>query len=294
MSLHNVPITPLDLSPHRNPTTLGGYLDIPVSQAELQAVRLVEQIRPPSLRQYDQIPMNPVDMVRQAKLMGGQLAGCSVAFVGDHDSTSLLIGLLANIGSIPMPERMHVFDFDERLLVAGERLARYGGFAHLFGTTLYNVFDPLPGELVGQFDWFYTNPPYGSRNSGHSARLFITRGMELMRRKGKARGCIILPDDDERRWAEKAMYVTQCFMTEHGWSVKEKVEGLHGYRLDDDKNLTSVLLIVKRVVENVSIGELPFAGRRVGFDEIPLFYGRSVEAPYPRYILHDGSTDSGW
>jgi predicted RNA methylase len=274
----------------RLPLRLQQRLQVNVSQFERAMALLVDRERPESLRQFDQIPMKPRDHVRQVKVMMPYLAGQSVAFMGDSDGTSMLLGLLTTHLRQP-PSRMLLLDFDERLLDVARRLAEEFGFDHMLETQLYNVFDRLPAHLVGQFDWFYANPPYGSHNQGASARLFITRGCELTRSGG--RGGIILPHDDERDWTRAAMLRTQRFLCEHGWAMSEKVNGLHRYRLDDDRRLTSSLMLVEQIADSVT-QPMPYAERRVAFDEIELFYGRTVAPPYPHFISADGSFDCDW
>jgi len=265
-------------------------MQIRASQREMSLGRLVDRVRPPSLRMFDQIPMNTDDHVRQIKLITPYLAGQAVAFVGDSDGASLLLCLLNTLPN-QRPSRILLLDFDERLLNVAHRAAKIFGFAHLLETQLYNAFDALPAQLIGQFDWFYTNPPYGSHNQGSSARLFITRGCELTRFNG--RGCIILPHDGERGWTRDSMLRTQHFLCGHAWVTSEKINELHRYRLDDDQNLTSSLMLIEHIA-NTIVQPMPYAGRRVAFDEIPLFYGRNVQQPYPRYIRTNGDQDLVW
>lgn len=239
-----------------------------------RAITLIEQARPLALRAYDQIPMKADDLLFQARFIAPYLAHQHVAFVGDYDSTSALLGLLGTRGT-PLPATMLVLDFDERVLASVQALALRYGFADRLTVRRYNVFDPLPQDLLGQYDWFYTNPPYGSCNNGESARLFITRGCELTH--GGGRGCIILPDDPRRRWAQQAMLATQQFLTEHYWLVREKFDEMHHYHLDDDRDLASSLLIAEHVPDAYGAHRrLPYAGRHVATTEIPQFYGRSV------------------
>ncbi|HSH77850.1 MAG TPA: bis-aminopropyl spermidine synthase family protein [Herpetosiphonaceae bacterium] len=250
---------------------------------------LIDSVRPPSLRIFDQIPMRPRDHVRQAKLIAPYLAGQTVEFMGDSDCTSLLLGLLSRCG-LPLPSRMLVLDFDARLLKLTVEVAESYGFGHALEARLYNAFDVIPSDLVRQFDWFYTNPPYGSHNLGESARLFINRACDLVRPDGQ--GCIILPHDRQRQWTQQAMWETQLFLTKHAWIVNDKVRELHRYKLDDDRSLASSLMMVEHVggVDH----PMPYTGRRVACDEIPLFYGRGVQPPYPRYVRCDATFDEDW
>lgn len=265
-----------------------------VSDQDLRAAKSLEKIRPLALREFDQIPMRSHHLLQQVKLIAPFLAGQSVVFMGDHDSTSLLIGLLGARGRIPLPSHMLLLDFDERLLVVAENFARRAGFGDLLECRLYNVFDPVPSDLIGRFDWFYTNPPYGCRNNGESARLFITRCCELAR-QDNSHGCIILPDDPQRLWTRASMLTTQRFLCNSGWTVGEKINKFHQYHLDDDSELSSSMLIVEsneliRLVPN----PMPYVGRKVDFGEIENFYGYSVSPPYPHYIRYDNRFDYNW
>ena len=259
---------------------LFSYLE--VTKTELEVLDLLERARPESLRDFDQIPMRGTDLLCQVKLVAPDLAGRHVAFVGDHDGTSLLLGLLSSRGLVRPPARMTLLDFDDRLLEAASALAGEHGFP--VETRLYNVFDPLPGDLRGEFDVYYTNPPYGASNQGESARLFVTRGSELIHRAGRA--YLLLPNDRRRPWTQNAMRATQLFLLQHGWSILASLPDMHRYHLDDDRTLASSLMIADWVQADAP--PMPWAGRHISATDIPHFYGRSVLPPYPRFISADG------
>jgi N4-bis(aminopropyl)spermidine synthase len=271
---------------------LSDRLRIAASAAEREAAQLVHTIRPQALRAFDQIAMRPEDLLLQAKLMAPYLAGKAVAFVDDADCAALLFGLLGSVGA-PQPAFMTVLDFDERLLLHARHFADQYGFGERLRACRYNVFDLLPSNLLGRHDWFYVNPPYGSRNLGASARLFIERGCELVR-PAEACGCIILPDDPSRPWSRRAMAATQRWLLGHGWLIGAKVDNLHRYFLDDDPGLASSLMLVEKADPGSTPIPMPHAGRRVKPDSIPHFYGQSVLPPYPHFVREDGSFDFEW
>lgn len=253
--------------------------------AAKHAAQLVAKTRATPLRIYDQIPMRTEDLARQAILMAPLLAGNRVAFVGDMDGTASVLGLLA-VAGWPAPAQMLVLDFDDRVLNSAVALAEQHGFSHLLTVDRYNCFDPISAELLGKFDWFYTNPPYGSHNEGESARLFLTRGCELVQQNGGS-GCLILPDDSRRQWTRRAMDKTEHFLRTHGWEIRAQFDQLHQYHLDDDPDLASSLILVDRTVSG-GIPTMPFANRRVEMHEILNFYGRNIFPPYPTFIREDG------
>lgn len=260
------------------------------TETELSMIKELEQARPEPLRRYDQIAMRGDDLLLQVKLIAPYLAGKTVAFVGDADGTSSLLGMLGTLG-IPQPRRMLVLDFDNRVLRAARSMADRYGFADRLEVRPYNVFDPIPWDLTHYCDWFYTNPPYGASNDGESARLFVARGIELTRPQ-RGSGCLILPYDPMRRWTQTAMLSTQGFLHAAGWVVREAIAQLHHYHLDDDANLPSSMLLVDQV--SSAQFSLAYGGRRVGFNEVPRFYGESVDPPFPRYIQADGTDDYNW
>ena len=121
-------------------------------KGELEALAILERYRPTSLRDYDQIPMHGHDLLTQVKRVAPSLAGKTVAFVGDHDGTSLLLGLLAAKGLVDPPQKMLLLDFDQRLFEVARQLAIEYGFADRLETLPYNVFDPLPTDLIETFE----------------------------------------------------------------------------------------------------------------------------------------------
>jgi hypothetical protein len=265
-------------------TTFETRLRAEVSITEVTLAELVARARPEPFRAFDQIPMCDFDLARQARLVAPLFADQQIVFVGDMDGAASLLGLIAVNGG-PRPAGLFVLDFDARVLEAAEDLAARHGFSGLLRTRLYNCFDPVPSDLLGTFDWFYINPPYGSHNRGESARLFLTRGCELVR--ARASGCLIFPDDPSRPWTRNAMAATQEFLIANGWMIQKQIDQLHRYHLDDDPGLSSSLLIVDQVTRP-STCRMPFAGRRVGMNEVAAFYGRAVLPPYPKAIDREG------
>lgn len=254
---------------------------------------LVDEGRPKALRDFDQIPMHPKHLALQCYAVAPLLSGKRVVFVGDHDSTSLMIGLLSAAGTFEPPEEMLVLDFDARLLAFHEGFSKSHNFKHIHKVQLYNVFDAVPSDLVGRFDVFYTNPPYGASCKGESCLLFATRGSELCKPFG-ASGYVIMPNDSQRRWTLDAIYSVQREMILGGWAVSELINDLHGYALDDDPKLASASLGLHRTYSPSDSYPLRYAGRLVDPDEIPSFYGKTVSAPYPHLIHTDGRYDYEW
>ena len=287
-------INPVTAAQQRNevPALLRDHLHVKTNPLDRHIGRLIDATRPASLRDFDQIPMRSADLAQQARLVAPYLSGKRVAFVGDHDCTSLWVGLICRSEGIPLPSQMIVLDFDQRLLDVVTDFARKYGFGDRMDVRLYNVFDPLPDDLRHKFDWYYCNPPYGSHNQGQSPILFVSRGSELV---GHGQGIVLLPDDPSRSWTRPAMRNVQRAMAQAGWTITDAVRNLHRYHLDDDPDLASSMLIVHRDAASAQGSiPMPFATKAVSFDEVPHFYGKQVLRPYPRYIDRQGNFDYSW
>jgi predicted methyltransferase len=269
------------------------FAAVKVSTNSLGLAKKAIAARPKPFRAYDQIPMLTEDLVRQVLVLAPYMANRRVGFIGDSDVTSLVLGICEALG-VAQPAVMFVLDFDLRLLKNVRFFADTHGFGHRVHVRPYNAFDALPPDLIGSCDFFYTNPPFGSRNEGASARLFIERGLELVG-PDSAGGCIITPRTWNRPWTELAWKTTRQYLQLAGWRISASVRDVHRYHLADDQSLKSATTIVQRAVATAVQLPLPvFASQPVRPLDITHFYGRSVEPPYPRYILEDGSLDFGW
>src|SRR5438270_841563 len=63
------------LRSHKKPLTT-------YSMEEFEAADAIARLRPPALREFDQIPMRTGDLLRQVKTVAPMLAGRNVAFIG--------------------------------------------------------------------------------------------------------------------------------------------------------------------------------------------------------------------
>jgi N4-bis(aminopropyl)spermidine synthase len=171
-------------------------------KAAINAVSDVVQNRPRPIREFDQIYMKTGDMVMQSELVANWATGKHLAYIGDGDAISVCVAYLHARGIVPYGPRMTtVFDFDERIVGAVNRFAdreRLNGLR----AVLYNCLDALPH--AGQFECFYTNPPWGASNNGESVNLFVQRGVEAVGFKGE--GIVVIADDDDLDWPREVLY----------------------------------------------------------------------------------------
>ncbi len=259
-----------------------------VTKQEMNLTDAVVNNRPPPIRDFDQIHMKSGDMLMQTRLMAPYVTDKEVVFMGDGDSMSLMFGLFGQEGLIAPPKHMRVLDFDKRILNRIKNFAESHGFGHMVEVHSYNVFDSLPEILTERADFFYTNPPYGSKNEGLSGIAFIDRGAELCKRTGIS-GCLILPYDHNRRWAQTAMRRIQAHLVQQGFIVSEMIQQLHTYWLEDNPVLASSVVIVDRLEYATS----RFGRGSIPMEEVPNFYGESVTR-VPHYISESGEPDYDW
>lgn len=253
-------------------------------RAAINAVSDVIQNRPRPLRLFDQIYMKAGDMVLQSEMVARWADGKRLAFIGDGDSISVCVAYLRQAGILSYgPREIVVFDFDERMLRAAERFASKQGIITLT-TTLYNVVDPFVGP--SDFDFFYTNPPWGASNGGESVKIFVQRGMEATRHCGE--GMIVIADDPELTWPQEVLASVQKHALDSGFFVKRMQPQLHSYHLDDAPNLRSCNLILKALPNN----QRPIQSTAVSGTQLANFYGRDRDI-VPRYIREKTRVDYG-
>lgn len=204
----------------------------------MELVQEISALRPKPNRAIDQIYMKPICMLWQVKLIAPYLFGKDVIFMGDGDHESVLCGLYSR------PKSITVLDIDSRIVKNITKVA--GKYNIKINAYQYDILKPLPQKFIRKFNFFYTNPPYGSKNAGQSGITFISRCIEAC--KFPSEGCIVLPHDNERRWTKEVMENTQKFLLNQGWIIIEKLTGLHIYYLDD-ATLASGTMIVEQIEE---------------------------------------------
>ncbi|MDF2462788.1 MAG: hypothetical protein K0Q43_1023 [Ramlibacter sp.] len=210
----------------------------------INAVSDVIQNRPLPLREFDQIYMKAGDMVMQTSIIAQRFADRKLVFIGDGDSISLCLAYLMHRKVISEgPSEILVLDFDQRMVNAITRFADDERITDRISARLYNCIDPLPDELMGKFNAFYTNPPWGASNSGESVKVFAERGMEAC--GPDAVGVVVIADDSEVEWSRRVLYETQKFASEHQFYVQEMQPKMHAYHLDDAPDLRSCNLFFR-------------------------------------------------
>ena len=201
--------------------------------------------RPEPLRDFDQIYMKISDMLLQAELLSRWVDGKSMVFIGDGDAIGLTLVHLKERGIFPRgPKRVHILDFDQRIVNSIQTFAKNYQIQDKISAELYNVADQLPKKHISSFEAFYTNPPFGASNGGRSVEAFLRRGDEALAADGT--GCIVVGDDPTLAWTKDVMRQVQGYLFSNGFMITELVPRFHRYHLDDDPDLTSCSIIANR------------------------------------------------
>jgi N4-bis(aminopropyl)spermidine synthase len=247
-------------------------------KAALNAISDVVQNRPLPLREFDQIYMKVGDMVEQAFFIAEKFQNLDVVFIGDGDSIALSVIHLWKCQIFPnAPRRIHVLDFDERIVKAVTRFADKYRYQEHIEAELYNVAEPLPWHILAKADAFYTNPPWGASNGGESVIAFLERGIEAVHDQGQ--GAVVIGDDPKIPWTQEVLQRTQRVFLSSGFVISELHPEWHMYQLDDAPNLHSCALVVRRIQPRLEAPtSLPLDAERRNN-----FYGRDQPLRF-RYV----------
>lgn len=253
----------------------------------VNAVSDIIQNRPLPIREFDQIYMKAGDMVMQAEYIARRFDGKELIFIGDGDGISLCIAYMQE-GKVFSygPKRIHLVDFDERIVRAVERFADRERLSEKITAQLYNCIDALPVNLMGQFDAFYTNPPWGASNNGESVKVFAERGMEALRSEGQ--GVIVIADDPELEWPRHVLREVQAFAISKHFFVQEMQSQVHLYHLDDAPDLRSCNLFIRSEANRTPIAK----SYKLHGQRLENFYGREKRM-HVRYVKEKARVDYG-
>lgn len=201
------------------------------------------------------------DMAAMSMYIAERFAGKNVVFIGDGDAIALSVMHLTTQEIVESgPRSIRVFDFDERIVMSILRFADKYKMEDRISASLYNVIDPLPSDEIGQYDCFYTNPPWGASNGGESVTAFLERGIEAMKARGE--GILLIGDDRELEWTQEVLLTTQRRACALGYVVGEMVPTWHLYHLDDAPDLRSCSILFRSVEERAAAPSQPLSPER--------------------------------
>src|SRR5262249_31073557 len=251
----------------------------------LNAISDVVNNRPRPLREFDQIFMKTADMLLQTEHVARLFHEKRVVFVGDGDAIGLCLVHLHEQKLLENgPRKVHVLDFDERVVLSVRSFAERFRIADRVTAQLYNVAYPLPREHWEQFDCFYTNPPFGASNHGTSVEAFLRRGIEAVGED--AIGCLVIADDPSLRWTRSVLFATQRLAIQEGFFISELIPEFHRYHLDDAPELKSCSMVIRRVEYN----QKPFDSKSLDRQMLDRFYGKDspLTVRYVRDLTNGG------
>ena len=202
---------------------------------------------PPSRWRLDHVPATAETMARRALYLAEQyeLAGASVLCLGDHDLTSLAVGLVEPQADIA------VVDIDEPIL---EHIATsVAGLGRPVTTAWADLRLVFPPSLLGSADLVFTDPPY----TIEGMRLFLVRALEALRPTGHERLAFCFGTGE--RHLVKALEV-QALLGELRLALEAMVPGFNRYDGAEAIGARSDLYIC-RPTKGAKVGEPARASR---------------------------------
>jgi len=150
--------------------------------------------------------MREYDVIARVALMHfyGDLADKDFILVGDDDLLSVALSLT------DLPSRILVLDVDERLGKFLRKINKEYGFDIEFQK--YNVSDPLPSNLTGNFDVFSSEP----LETLSGLKAFICRGIACLREDGVGYFGLTNVEASYKKWIEIEKMLTEmnCVITD--------------------------------------------------------------------------------
>ncbi|MEM2674982.1 MAG: bis-aminopropyl spermidine synthase family protein [Candidatus Bathyarchaeia archaeon] len=203
----------------------GGKRIIPNAKFKdiLEEFKRLTQKRPSPTIDFFQGYMLEGDVIARVALMHhyGDLSGKSILLIGDDDLLSIALALTR------LPSRITVLDIDRRLGDFLSSVNKEYGFNIEY--VQYNVADPLPTELRGNFDVFSSEP----LETLSGLRAFILRGVSSLRENGVGYFGLTHYEASLKKWLaiQKLLSRMNCVLTDiiQGFSVYPMDYGTANY-----------------------------------------------------------------
>ncbi len=172
-----------------------------------EELKLLEQSRERSYRNFDQFRAMPESTVAKVRLMyqHGDLESRDIFLMGDNDLVSVAAGFTG------VPKRISVLDVDKKLLELLRELNKQHSLN--IETVLYNAKNSVPSNLKSQYSVAVTDPPY----TPEGVSLFVSRCLEAI---GRRNGVVYLSYGYSPRAAERALPI-QAALTQMGLVLEE-------------------------------------------------------------------------
>ncbi len=179
----------------------------------LKDFRRIVKSRPRPTLNFFQGYMQERDVIARVALMHhyGDVHRKEFVLIGDDDLLSIALSLTH------LPDRILVLDIDERLGEFIRNVNREYGFDIEFRK--YNVADPLPNDLIGNFDVFSSEP----LETLSGLRAFIGRGVSCLKENGVGYFGLTILEASNKKWlaVQKLLVRMNCLITDviRGFSV---------------------------------------------------------------------------
>lgn len=210
---------------------------------------IISDSRPEPYRSVDQIYMVEESMVKQAYAVKNSIENArNILFLGDGDGAGILTAMLICSHFYKMKNKnivIDILDFDKRILDNYRDLyEKYDLKKNVnMNFIYYNVVEPPPGNLIEKYDYFYINPPYGSKNKGNSCISWIHRCLSMC--KVDCSGCIIIPTPNQccYNWVRESYENIVEFLKSKNFSYQYLPQIDHDYYLDDPNIISNSVFV---------------------------------------------------
>lgn len=234
-----------------------GYNYSPSGDFDTEEIVKVLNNRPKPNYSLDHQPLLPELTIMRAQYLASEenLFDKSVAFIGDYDSTHVVLSLITRVKEI------WVFDIDQRLIKYFRNTSKkYGYNVKLVNCDLFN-FDRK--NILGRFDVIVTDPPYAYGGM----KYFVEFGIDLLKDGG--RGYIAAPYHASIGWTEAMLFKILELTLTKNCIVNSINKYFHRYQTAD--GLQSSMIGIKKGVDLSLVDE----NKRYSYKEvninIPIF-----------------------
>jgi predicted RNA methylase len=181
--------------------------------------------------------MLPGDCYEHALELLPLIAQRTLLLLGDADCVSLAVLSAVTQTGHEAPKRIVILDFDKRVLrYIRESASHFEGHTQV-ETSLYNVLDPHSGFTFEEPDFFHVNPPFGSRNGGRSAAVWLYRAADMC--GASCLGCAVLAANEDRDWCLTAKSHAASELKRLGFAPRDVLTKKHSYHSPWDPRLRS-------------------------------------------------------
>jgi predicted methyltransferase len=186
----------------------------------LDKFQLIIKNRPEALAQYDQAFIQADDVIKRVMFIyqRGDLLNSKILVIGDDDLISIALGLTN------LPEIIYVIEIDQRLTSFINHISQK--YLLKIKTLTYDVRQPLPSNLLNQFDVFITDPVETEKG----LKAFLLRGMLSLKDNGSGYFGLTTLESSLKKW-----FAIEIFIIKNGFVITDIKRQFSVYPLLEDK-----------------------------------------------------------